>query len=197
MKPQQFSVTNPNLLHPQLVWNPLRQHLWSDREVPLCQCQDLHFVAIYVDITNVFTIFIRIQQPILHWNLRFLISDNEVVNNHLDKWKFMRTLMDIYINPTQCCVGRQQLIIICSAHWYRFCDKIVLFHSLSSIYDIKDHSVRRSMYVYFLAPRVLYTLHVRGDGDLFSRESSFTFFVEIVICDCSVCKVFFSVPYIE
>ena len=83
----------------------------------------------------------------------------------------------IHINPTQCCVARNKRCIGW-AYWYRICDNMIVFFWLSSIYDIKNQSVRRSMYVFFLGPRAPYTLYVRCDGDLFSRESTFTFLLK-------------------
>jgi len=37
-------------------FKPLRKHLWSDTEVSLCQCQDLHLLAISMGMTKTLTL---------------------------------------------------------------------------------------------------------------------------------------------
>ena len=41
------------------------------------------------------TLFTIIQQRIMHLNSRLLINGNEMIDNDVDIWNFMRTLMDI------------------------------------------------------------------------------------------------------
>ena len=55
------------------------------------------------NITNPFTSGIIVQQRILDLSSRLLINGNEMINNYLDKWKFMRILMDIHSPNTMLC----------------------------------------------------------------------------------------------
>ena len=62
----------------------IRAKIARNRIAPIViASEDLHFLAICVNITNALTIVIIIQQRILHCNSRLLINDAEMINNFI------------------------------------------------------------------------------------------------------------------